>query len=280
MNRSWIEPLGIRTKQTSYIPENVILKVISILAPVFVYFFLNQAITLILAYIIGTGQYDSKIVTLFDNNSQLIAAIVRSLAVILATIPLIFNFRMEYPVVWDRRRLEGMPLVVILAASSALLLNGLAIFTGFSSSSQTFSQTSSNQFSLPIWLGIIVYGIVTPITEEIVYRGIVYNRARNYFSPIISMICSSFLFGLSHGNIVQLIYGFVMGMLICYVYERFGAFAYPVIFHCSSNIVVYVLLSLATTRNIVISVRGMIVEVLIFAGVMIYILSLKNIDTK
>ena len=56
---------------------------------------------------------------------------------------------------------------------------------------------------------------------------------------IVSMILSSFLFGMYHGNMVQALYGFCMGMLIAYTYEKFGNFFYAFLFHAAANIAVY-----------------------------------------
>lgn len=281
MNTRWLAALSKRTYKDAYVSEGAILKIFSLLSPAFVYIFLNQAVTIIFAYIIGTGQYGTEMSAFFTEHSLLCAAIIRILSVLLAALPLMFVLAFEYPVIVpgkiDYRYIFSTGL---LSVSSALFFNTVAINTGFSGSSQSFSQTSANQFSLPIWLGIIVYGIVTPVTEEIVYRGVVYNRARNIFRPVSAMLCSAFLFGFSHGNTVQLVYGFLMGLLICYIYERFGAFIYPVIFHCMANISIYVLLSNSVAKTMVKSLPGMIAEFTVMTVLIIYIASIKNVDTQ
>jgi len=57
------------------------------------------------------------------------------------------------------------------------------------------------------------------------------------------MICniSALLFGVFHGNIVQGIYGTLMGLLIAYVYEKYDNFIAPVIIHVAANFSVYIL---------------------------------------
>lgn len=301
MRCDWLAPLAKRTKKTSYVQNNIILRISGFVIPVFAYTFLNQTITIVFAYMIGTGQYGTVVSSFFSEHSLFCAAVIRIMSVILAVLPLTLIFHAEYPIIWHTwndgfseenvaerdkssddliERVKWIICIILLSASSALFFNALAISTGFSGSSQSFSQTSSNQFSLPVWLGIIVYGLVTPITEEIVHRGIVYNRARKYYSTMLAMVISSFLFGFSHGNVVQLVYGFIMGMLICYIYERFGAFVYPVMFHCIANSVVYVALSNPVLKEIAISVPGMIAEVAVMAGTGVLVGKLKNIDTQ
>jgi membrane protease YdiL (CAAX protease family) len=97
------------------------------------------------------------------------------------------------------------------------------------------------QYSVPLWLGIILYGIVSPIAEEIVFRGVLYNRTKRFYSIPRSVIFSALLFGIFHANLPQLIYGTLMGVLIALCYERNKCFAAPVFFHMAANIVVFTL---------------------------------------
>lgn len=271
-------PLSDRVSKTEYGKQNRVAWGLGIIVPIVVYSFLGQAVTLILAYIIGTGQYGTAMSDIFQKHSLLIAAIIRMLAVTIAVLPLIFSFKLEYPILLPKKEKAANRVVVVsvLGMALALFLNSLAIMINFSTSSQSFNNTSSNQFSLPILWGILVYGIVTPITEEIVHRGIVYNRLRREVNaPIASLICS-LLFGLSHGNYVQLVYGFCMGMVICYIYERFGAFVYTVIFHCIANGAVYVCLSIETVREHVVSLHGLAVEAIVVLICVVHLLMLKK----
>ncbi|MCI6714075.1 MAG: CPBP family intramembrane metalloprotease, partial [Lachnospiraceae bacterium] len=55
----------------------------------------------------------------------------------------------------------------------------------------------------------------------------------------IAIVLSGFFFGVYHGNLVQGIYGTLMGILMAYVYEETGRFLVPVLFHGLANIAVY-----------------------------------------
>ena len=59
------------------------------------------------------------------------------------------------------------------------------------------------------------------------------------FNYRIALIVSSRLFGLYHGNVVQAVYGTILGIVIAWSYELFGDFAAPVLFHAVANISVY-----------------------------------------
>ena len=64
------------------------------------------------------------------------------------------------------------------------------------------------------------------------------KRCFNYKT---ALAVSSLLFGLYHGNIVQVVYGSILGLLIAYTYELYGSFAAPVLFHGVANVSVYAL---------------------------------------
>lgn len=84
-----------------------------------------------------------------------------------------------------------------------------------------------------------MYGILSPIVEEAVFRGLIYNRMKRCFQPKIALVFSALIFGAYHGNLVQALYGTILGFLIAYSYERYKSFVAPVIFHGVANISIY-----------------------------------------
>ena len=89
------------------------------------------------------------------------------------------------------------------------------------------------------WIGIIFYGFVAPIAEEILFRGIIFNFMKRMFKLNMAIVMSSLLFGIYHGDYIQGIYAFIIGCLIAYGYEYFGSFYVPVAIHIGCNILVY-----------------------------------------
>lgn len=57
----------------------------------------------------------------------------------------------------------------------------------------------------------------------------------------LAMVVSAMLFGLYHMNPVQGGYGFIMGLLMVYLYEYFGSFFWPALVHMLANSLAYVL---------------------------------------
>lgn len=126
--------------------------------------------------------------------------------------------------------------MMILAVSGSYFLNILFGLLKINRLSITYQQVELKQLSVPIGLAVLVYGIITPICEEIVFRGILYNRLKKLSPYFLAMVVQALLFGIYHGNIVQGMYGFLMGMLLAFVYEHYKNMMAPVIFHMLSNL--------------------------------------------
>lgn len=130
-------------------------------------------------------------------------------------------------------------MLLVFAASLAMGANILLSLIGVTETSQTYQEVSARQFGVSLGVGIILYGIVVPVAEEVVFRGLMYNRMKHFFGATQSIILCGILFGVYHGNLVQGIYGCIMGIGITYMYEKYGSFLAPVLFHSVANICVF-----------------------------------------
>lgn len=129
---------------------------------------------------------------------------------------------------------------VLIAVSSSLGLNVLLMLTGVVEYSANYQDVAAQQYSVAFGAGMILFGLISPITEEIVFRGLIFNRMRRYFPHAAAVAASGVLFGIYHGNLVQGLYGGCMGILMAYLYERMHSFFIPCLFHGTANLVVYV----------------------------------------
>lgn len=137
------------------------------------------------------------------------------------------------------KKLTSYMVLGALAFLSALGLNVLFYLLGITESSQSFENTANAQFGVNFFAGLILYGILSPLEEEAVFRGLMYNRMKRCFNIPIALIVSSLLFGCYHGNFVQALYGTLLGLLIAYTYEKYHSFAAPVLFHAVANISIF-----------------------------------------
>ena len=139
-----------------------------------------------------------------------------------------------------KKDIAGM---IILGAVLGLGLNYLFAILGFTESGENYRQVAQAQLGLPLWLGIVFYGILSPVVEELVFRGIVFRFLKRQMETLAAVIGTALLFGGFHGNIVQMIYGSLMGIVLAICYEKYGKLGAPVLVHSAANIAVYTVLT-------------------------------------
>ena len=107
-----------------------------------------------------------------------------------------------------------------------LLLNafGYSIMEGMES-----LQTDPDNFSMFLYAGILA-----PITEEILFRGLI-QRSMLPFGKKFAIFVSSFTFGLFHGNLIQTPYAFVVGLVLGYVAAEYNIL-WAMVLHMINNL--------------------------------------------
>lgn len=148
-----------------------------------------------------------------------------------------------------RERPRNYITALLVSCCAVLGLNLLFDLTGIIDNSAAYQAVAAGQLSASLAVGLICYGIISPLAEELVFRGIVYNELKRSYRLPLAMLISALLFGLYHMNPVQGGYGFIMGLLLAYLYEYFGSFLWPVLVHMLANSLAYILsnTSLSTT---------------------------------
>lgn len=136
---------------------------------------------------------------------------------------------------------------------AVLGLNLLLDLTGIISKSGAYQAVQQDQYAGSLFVVLICYGVITPIAEELLFRGIIYGYMRRFMKIKIALLLSSALFGFYHMNSVQGVYGFLMGCLMAYAYEYFGSFKIPILIHIASNVLGSILSYTAISTTVFVS---------------------------
>lgn len=124
--------------------------------------------------------------------------------------------------------LMGMGLSQVL--NDLILLSGLNdIFPGYS---QLGEQIYTGQSPI---LMLAVAAIIAPIAEELVFRGLVQMRIRDYLGPIAGIVISAICFGIYHGNMIQFIYAGILGLFLSFGMEKSQTVLVPIVGHMVAN---------------------------------------------
>ena len=97
---------------------------------------------------------------------------------------------------------------------------------------QTMEATSgaTNSFSMFLYVSL-----GAPISEEILFRGVLLRNMQPYGKKF-AIFASSLLFGLYHGNLVQIPFAFVVGLVLAYVTVEYNI-GWAIVMHMFNNLI-------------------------------------------
>lgn len=260
----------IMTGEKAYVKyrdKNAFSKTMEILLPLLLYWLVQLIIYNALYLVIG------RFVPALAENEQRLSVWLNAVAAIgswpLLTVLYRKSYRGDTSHVITRRNTTRLKrdavLVFAYAVAMGLGLNILVAYYKLTGMSGAYEQVAGMQYSVSLPVGLLIYGILTPFTEEVIFRGIIYNRIRKYFPVPISILVSALIFGCYHGNVIQMLYAVIMGLSLALVYECHGRLlAAPVLFHCGANLIVYFM-----SKSNAFSVGG----ISVFYGVMLLLVA-------
>ena len=125
-----------------------------------------------------------------------------------------------------------------------------------------------------IW-NLIFVGILSPIVEEMMFRGVMLNKMRPYGDKV-AIVTTTILFGLFHANFSQFFYAVALGMIFAYVTLKTGTIKYSIILHIMVNIVGSVIMPAIVGDGSNVVLLGIASIVLIIVSIIGIILLVKN----
>lgn len=93
----------------------------------------------------------------------------------------------------------------------------------------------SYMLSVPWWQILLMVGIIGPVSEEFVFRGVIYHGYKTSQRFAGSMLLSALLFGLTHLNFNQMSYAVLVGIVSVLLLEGSGSIFYSMLFHICIN---------------------------------------------
>ena len=100
-----------------------------------------------------------------------------------------------------------------------------------------------SSFMSNFWLSILVVGIIAPVAEELLFRGIMFENFRKGFPQVAAVIIAAAIFGLLHitGGLLYFVSTFIIGIFACIVVIKTNSIIYPMVIHITNNIMSVIL---------------------------------------
>ena len=151
----------------------------------------------------------------------------------------------------------GQYIVVILFATGlSAVINMLTSWLPIES--ETYNSLESTISSASPFIQLTAICIIGPIAEELLFRGIIFRRLRDYIGTAGAAVLSGVIFGAVHGNLVQGIYAGLFGIVMALLYEHYGTIWIVIVVHIVNNMLASFadpfILSMPTTGQFIYSV--------------------------
>lgn len=230
--------------------ESWLERVWHLITPELVYFAVCYLVELAAGIYLGYSMMDDYIkdMTLdVDGFTEALLAILTEYAVLLQSIAALaaifflvrmyFNDYKKRRFVFDKRSLRFKDWLFLIPAGvlASLAGNMLMNLSDLATLSEGFQSSQELLFSGPFIIQLVGIGVILPVCEELIYRGLIYMRMRQYLNVNMAIVVSALLFAIFHGNLVQGIYAFLLGILLAFVYEKYGSLKAPALLHISAN---------------------------------------------
>lgn len=202
---------------------------------------------------ISTIEYQEKLTSYINSKSTLIVLITS-----IIFIPILYKVFKKYKKE-NNFKLKDIIIPIILGITISLVYN-IILFK----LNNLFHFTNKFEVSsIPIIVQMICSGILGPILEELVFRGIVYNKLKTFNKYKVSIILTSVIFALFHSNIIDAIYAFIVSFVLIYVYEKYKTLKASILMHISLNTTIILMLNLIIKNYIVFNLYLLIVSIII-----------------
>lgn len=107
-----------------------------------------------------------------------------------------------------------------------------------------------DQFKQNPGLFFVTVVVIGPIMEELVFRGAILGYLFSHTSKLPALLFSSFLFGLIHFSLDQIVWGSIAGIFLGYAYIKSQNILMPIFFHMLNNAIYFILKSYGDASSI------------------------------
>lgn len=125
-------------------------------------------------------------------------------------------------------------------------------------------------------ISFVYIGIIAPFSEEYIFRGVIFNKAKKVIPYMYANILQAILFGVMHGNVVQGTYAFVLGLFLGMLYEKRQSIFVPIALHMVVNLSGILLSFIPESFFETYSFVGIILQGLAIVGIVYSVIELNK----
>ena len=209
-----------------------------VIIPILVFLIIQLSVTLVIAFFCGEGWLPEEEMS---TTATALSAVLGLAAVFACDRKMaIGTLRRDNVMYTGRSTMTLIILSLLLAVCLNIVLNALILSSGVQKIDPLYQQAAQTfaEGSLP--LQILAYGVLVPIAEESLFRGIVYSFFKSRFNGsakrhTAAVLLTSLVFAVYHGNLTQGLYAFLLSLAFCFVADC-GGLIMSVTLHIGVNL--------------------------------------------
>lgn len=133
--------------------------------------------------------------------------------------------------------LSQIPILILFGFSLNMLVSFIIGIIPFPESwIESYAESTAVISEAGIAITLITTLICAPIVEEVTFRGLIYSRLAKGMPMFAAMLLSAWIFGVAHGNIIQMLYASLIGYIICYIRIKYNSLTASILVHFGFNL--------------------------------------------
>ena len=222
-------------------------KTVYILAPLILYFVTIRIFIYGLQILYTLGVHTGAAHGLFTGHAAFFknAVSITSYALMIMLLILVYGKTDDLKAAFKKTEVKDIPRMMIVFATGGVFSVGLNLLAAFilehvklGGDMEVPSSFDPSETSFAA--GLILYCLLAPVLEELVFRWLEYGRIKRCFSGRIAVIVSSLFFAVLHFNPVQMVYAFIMGCIMAFIMERYDDLKLSMLFHIAANCLIFI----------------------------------------
>lgn len=199
------------------------------------------------------------------------------LSVLITVLVLVISFRIRHKDAVKEMHVSKIPLgrapwFVVLGISLQPVINFLLGFLPESLLTDFAETNVLNYTTGPIGIELLNAVILTPILEELIFRGLAFTRMRRGMSTAAAILISAVLFGAIHGHPVSFTYASVLGVVLAWLMlKNNDSVVAPILCHVGfngGNYLLHLLLGESTSTPLYLAVTAASLAMVILSSFM------------
>ena len=220
-------------------------KIIGVISPLVVYIFVNLFVQAGFAAYLSVSQFGAidgnfynASENFMENMQQAVSenTLTVTFLAVLVNLPFMFYmYKKQCGILKYKGSRKDWYIPVLIGIFASLGISKFVTLLPVDGILGNYEELSSNIMKANIPLQIITLVIIGPIMEELMFRGVIYNRLKRFNEEKIAMYITALMFGIYHFNLVQGLYTFVLSLLLTYVLEKYNTIIAPMVVHIVAN---------------------------------------------